>query len=131
MAPSFQSVMAVGIPAQKAVAMDTVVTDTLQSNVTAIGTALSSSITALTADVILIGSCSKGSNDALQLRQWNGLGTRVQTVINRSGSLASIFPPSGGFISGSATNVAYSLANQLAVQFVAVNTKEYWPLRGT
>lgn len=104
----------------------------LQSNVAAVGTTLSASITQLTADIVMIGSCSRNSNDCFQLRTWTA-GQRNQIVINKSGSLASIWPPTGGFIGTSgvgtayATNAAFSLGHLQSVEFVGVAAKEYWP----
>lgn len=148
MAVTFTSVMPMGLPAQTVSQMDVVrnqdmdlmmtsITATVQSNVTAVGTTLSASTTALTADVCLIGSCSKDSNDSVSLRAWSGFGNRTQVVINRSGSLCQVWPPVGGFIGTSATGAyyatgcAFSLANLATAEFFAVNTKEFWPQRTT
>jgi len=134
MSTTFQGVIGAGLPCELAKQMDTALDATfttnlamgVQSNAAAVGCSIGSA-TALTADLVLIGSCSKDSNDAFSLRSYSS-GNRVQIVINRSGSQAQIFPPLGGFIGVSATNAAYSLANLQAAEFCAVGAKEYWVL---
>ena len=135
-----------GVPAEQAQAFEAIrieqlqsslalMSEAIQSNITAVGTTLSASVTQLTGDVCLIGSCSRGSNDSVQLRTFAAGKRRVQVVINRSGSLCQVFPPVGGSIGLSAvgalyaTAAAFSLANNQTAEFYAIGEKEYWPGR--
>jgi hypothetical protein len=146
MATFTSATMGLGVNAEQAKAFDALglqyaqsftamLSDSIQSNVTAVGTTLSASTTQLLYDICLIGSASKNSNDTVQLRTFTSGLSRRQVVINRSGALVQVFAPTGGFIIGSgtsalfATDAAYSLANNQVAEFHAVATNQYMPAR--
>jgi len=134
-ATAADDLIGLGMPSEQTSALDRLLSGSVQSNISAIGTTLSASTTQLIGDICLIGSCSRGSNDSVQLRTFSYGKRRTQIVINRSGSLCQVWPPTGGFIGLSGTGAAYSttaafsLANNQQVEFQAVAAKEYWPGR--
>ena len=115
------NLMSLGLPASQADA----IADSIQSNVTAVGTTLGTAVTSV-ADIVLIGSAATG-NTGFSLR--NGLGfKRRQIVINMGPGSAVIYPPeSGGTVNNTSS---YTLTSGTSAQFQSIdpNGKQYWAI---
>lgn len=98
--------------------------DSIQSNVTAVGSLVADAATSV-ADIVLIGSAATG-NTGFQLRKGNGFKKR-QVVINMGPGTATIYPPTGGIVNNT-TSTTIASGVQAVFNSVDLAGLQYWKL---